>query len=80
MRTRGRSKKRTEDPETEEDRREHKEETAKDSGMEQQAGDNEEARGGLSLLDLMDFMTEQKKKQMNDKFDRNDESLRQIKK
>ena len=49
MRRRDTSKKRTKETEAEEDRQEHEEETVKYVEMEQQAGDKEEARGGLDL-------------------------------
>ena len=85
---------------------EHETEAAVDTEMEQPAGDKEEARGDLNLIQLWDLMkedlrkmkeesnenfrkqeekiTEKNKqtnenllKQMNEKFDRNEENLKQ---
>ena len=61
MRRREASQKRGQKPETEEDRREQEEETVKDSKMEEQAGDNEEARGGLDLQKLWELIKEDSK-------------------
>ena len=48
MHTRGVSKRMVKDQETEEDRREEEVEIITGTEMEQQAGDKEEARGGLN--------------------------------
>ena len=58
MHTRGCSKKRTQDPETEEGKEEQETETIQDTEMEQPAGDKEEARGELNLIQLWDLMKE----------------------
>ena len=52
MHTRGVSKRMEKEQETEEDRREEELEVVTDTEMEQQAGDKEEARGGLDLQKL----------------------------
>ena len=51
---RGVSKRMAKDQETEEDRREEETEVVTDTEMEQQAGDKEEARGGLNWEKLME--------------------------
>lgn len=87
MLRRATSQKRIRNPEIEVDMQEHESEAVKDREMEQQAGDNEETRGGLNLQNLLEFMAEQNKqmlKQINEKInstnESTNESLRQIKK
>ena len=63
MHTRGVSKRIVKDQEMEEDRREEGTEIVTDSEMEQQVGDNEEARGGLGLQKLWELINENFKKQ-----------------
>ena len=53
MQRRATSKKRTQDPETEESKQERETEAAVDTEMEQAAGDKEEARGDLNLICLL---------------------------
>lgn len=51
---------------------EHEAEAVKDNEMEDQAGDNDEARGGLNLQNMMEFMAEQNRqilKQINEKIE-----------
>ena len=58
------------DQETEEDRRQEETETVPDTEMEQQAGDREEARGGLDWNKFMEMMSS-----INEKLDKNKEEI-----
>ena len=71
MHTRGVSKRIAKDQETEEDRWEEEAEIITDTEMEQQAGDKEEARGGVNWEKLMELMgrMEEQNKQTNEKID-----------
>ena len=58
------------------------EEPTQDKEMEPQAGDKGEVRGDpniIKLIELMNSMKEEVKQTMNDKFDKNEESLKQMK-
>ena len=57
---------------------EHEIEPVNDNNMEQQAGDNDEARGGMDLQHVMEFMTEQNRqmlRQINEKIENKIESI-----
>ena len=68
MHKRGVSKRMAKDQETEADKREEEAEIVTDTKKEQQAGDNEEARGGLDLQKLWELIKEDNR-QTNEKID-----------
>ena len=64
-------KRQEKEQETEEDRREEEAEIVTDTEMVQQAGDKEEARGGINWEKLKELMSrmEEQNKQTNEKID-----------